>query len=706
MKAKTLIILVAITLLASCLTPVSQASDGSSAANTSASEQTSWLGTAGSIIQNIGGPMTGGSVMYTPDGQKSFNAKITCPNSQKYLEVLIQPAGSGDLGAVYVSHDNNMDGNYDYTLSVPVVVSGVCGNGIITCHPGTWDACIPLIWEVGSNGQLTLANTTWGKLGGCYCINNSCGSNLAYNNVNTILKDLGAGVVAAVQRNDPKRAISAAKISNFSIMYFGQSTGSCQSAVGYSGMSDPTSLYGSKGKSDALMVAKGEAEAEAQSLDPTSYYSLIKASANNTAKNNSCTIKRVINVNPVTTCPTGGSYDSGLKKCWAAPTTHSVSLPYCNQGCSGGSLLVSGNTIYISGCSCSVTIPGATFTGNVYLGADMTQLGLDPEAGLLGPCTGPACGCPANAYGYGSYISPGSAYEAKCGRIDVTGVSVSGYTVSGWSGMAACTSGNYLGTGTPCLGGSAMLYFSIPSTCPTGYTLVYEASSGERCEADATYTDEVTETVDDGCQAYETDSSCQLKTETVDGVQTINNFLPTYLSPFESCKTFTGNLTHSLCRQWWVKNRTYQCEKKDTNWDDLKARTKKIYSTTSGDMTQFGYTDLRYNGASWVTEQTSTSGISTLSFDSSKCEKACKLSKVVADTRAGVIGQAQENQVSATTYQYVYKSCAITGSCQIEAGETLVKDCQCISDFAEAATILATLGAANNDTICSSGVKQ
>jgi len=150
------------------------------------------------------------------------------------------------------------------------------------------------------------------------------------------------------------------------------------------------------------------------------------------------------------TCPTGGTYNSSTGYCEADKSTPTINFNSCYVNCSGGSLIASGNTIYVSGCGCQISVPGATFTGNLYLGCDVTQP-RQPE------------GCSQLGYAYGDYITSG------CSTMTVTGASVSGSVVSGWAGMAACSGGNWLGTGTPCPG-SCMLYFYALPQCPSGYT--------------------------------------------------------------------------------------------------------------------------------------------------------------------------------------------------------------------------------------------
>lgn len=702
------------------------AQDGHGAATQSATQQMNYLGTSGSVVQNVGNPMTGGQMMTTPDGQKSFNAKITCPNSQKYMEVFIQPSGTGDLGTVYVAHDVDYDGNFDYTLSLPFVVSGVCGNGVITCNPGTWNNCIPMKWAIQDDGHVTLQNAAWGELGGCYCINNSCGVSLAWGNTASILRDLGGGVAAAIQRKNPKKVVSAAKIQNFSITYYGQNTGSCTSASGMSGMADPSGTF-AMGKTDGLLVAQKNSEVEAQSLDPTSYYSIIKNSAAlNKPTANSCVVARKVTLNENHNCAYSGSYVGGgicedqggncgtycasLSGCSieqtgvAAQVSGSAINPGWNLSCGEQGLFFGPAFISIQGLTgCTGTELSERFTLPAGETPDLEALGYPGAVGV--ECRVSTSSTTFNGHyvsrNYGTYVCmPPTPEGDSCSQTSLTLCNDRRLT---WTGTYLYGNTTYFYPVWIAGGGGSITYGAPGSsgTISTGYLA--------KCRFPATVWDDVFETVDDKCQAFESDSKCKIQSETVDGVATIQNFVPTFLSPFENCKTYTGVQSHSLCRQWWVKNRTYQCENQNTNWDYVKNRAKVIANSASGDTTQFQYSDVRYNGSTWVSESTSTTGITTQNFNHETCEQACKLRTVVADNRAGAIGQAQQLMASPTHYKYTYKRCSKAGvntGCPIEAGEELVRDCQCINEFAEALTIFAVLGDAGDDVICSSGVRK
>ncbi|MHB8708198.1 MAG: hypothetical protein ACYC9I_04935, partial [Desulfuromonadales bacterium] len=153
---------------------------------------------------NIAQPVTQAATpLTTIDGSASGSGQITAPSSRTFVQVAVQPAATGDLAQVRVFEDLNLDGQYEYSYTVPTLASGVCANGIISCRAGTWLECKPLGWAADADGRVSLVDIPLDDLGGCYCINSSCGSNLIWNNLPLVLKDLGGGVVGAVQQRRP-----------------------------------------------------------------------------------------------------------------------------------------------------------------------------------------------------------------------------------------------------------------------------------------------------------------------------------------------------------------------------------------------------------------------------------------------------------------------------------------------------------------------
>jgi hypothetical protein len=118
------------------------------------------------------------------------------------------------------------------------------------------------------------------------------------------------------------------------------------------------------------------------------------------------------------------------------------------------------------------------------------------------------------------------------------------------------------------------------------------------------------------------------------------------------------------------------------------------------------YQDLRKESGDWVTEDQSVS-LNTPREDYKKPILACKTRKPKRKTDAAFPGQAAQYLADPEGWEFFYKKCD-GSSCPLDAsgGEEIVLDCQEISEFAEAATIMNILEQANKDMICSDGVKK
>src|ERR1700674_368237 len=153
--------------------------DGKTAGTAAAQSALTQFGSRDLANQNISQPMTSPTtLMKTVDGSQSFQANLTAPASAKFLELFIQPAGTGDLQKVMISEDLDTNGAFDYVYTLSRPVSGVCGNGYIACDPATWNHCQYFKWAAGPDGKIADVAASITDLGGCYCINKSCGSNL------------------------------------------------------------------------------------------------------------------------------------------------------------------------------------------------------------------------------------------------------------------------------------------------------------------------------------------------------------------------------------------------------------------------------------------------------------------------------------------------------------------------------------------------
>ncbi len=219
---------------------------------------------------NLGAPLTSSdSPLSTLDGSLAFNGQITAPSSQAFLEMMIQPSGSGDLQLLQASQDLDFDGIPDHSYTFPQVVSGVCANGVISCDSGTWNGCTPYTWQAGPSGQVSLSSAFITDLGGCYCINNSCGSTLVWDNLGLVLKQLGGGAVSAVQAQNPQFMVTEVKVDGPTITFYGQDPSQ--------GVKDPGPVTQSQYYANpSLITGDTEALLLAQATDPTSPYSTVQ----------------------------------------------------------------------------------------------------------------------------------------------------------------------------------------------------------------------------------------------------------------------------------------------------------------------------------------------------------------------------------------------------------------------------------------------
>lgn len=100
------------------------------------------FGSANTINQNALEPLTSDQTkLSTLDGKTHGSGQLTCPASPYFLNVFIHPSTTGDLSKVLIEQDTNFDSKIDYSYSVPVSVSGVCSNGVMSCAPGLWNNC-------------------------------------------------------------------------------------------------------------------------------------------------------------------------------------------------------------------------------------------------------------------------------------------------------------------------------------------------------------------------------------------------------------------------------------------------------------------------------------------------------------------------------------------------------------------------------------
>jgi len=83
-----------------------------------------------------------------------------------------------------------------------------------------------------------------------------------------------------------------------------------------------------------------------------------------------------------------------------------------------------------------------------------------------------------------------------------------------------------------------------------------------------------------------------------------------------------------------------------------------------------------------------------------RCEKACKLRRDTQKTDVAATANSWEYQNSTDSVTYIFRLCP-EGTCQVEPGETIVKNCSCTNEFPEAVSALQAINDAAKDIICS-----
>ena len=303
-----------------------QAQDGTDAGNAVGADIASQLNTGAKLNDRFSAPLTSSeSPLKTfgkPADQVSFDGQITAQSSSSFLEIFVQPGATGDLGTVIVKQDLDFDTTAEYVFHVPVRISGVCANGFISCNAGTWENCSYYNWQTDASLQIGVrAAGGIRELAACYCINNSCGSDLVWSNISHVLKDIGGAVVGAIQDTNPQYTITNVSVDNTLIRYYGQVSSEAGSRQGayFSGSDKPEEYYNPTSSAlpvDDLLIAQSE--------DSESYYYQINeslAAQNSPVEIETCFTRRqivFINDNPhidtSSTCTTIDLTDCNLKQ--------------------------------------------------------------------------------------------------------------------------------------------------------------------------------------------------------------------------------------------------------------------------------------------------------------------------------------------------------------------------------------------------------
>jgi hypothetical protein len=608
-------------------------------------------GDSEAIQKNYISPGLSGQPIATVDGGKIFTPNLACQKTASLLEILVQPGATGDITLARIARDKDLDGNFDQLTILPVPVSGICANGILACQPGSWNDCRSFKWDIDAGGDLALTAVDMPELAGCYCINNSCGSNLVMGNLPSVLKDLGGGAIGALTSNDPRIGVAEARVNGPLIQYVGAQSTACSASSSLpqaAYLSNPTAILG-----DAASAAATNSLFQSLKGSPAGIGKAEQARA--------CTIEREVTLRPL-------GYDDIVS---ASGVIRSVSN--CGEGCRRYRIIGDGN------CSSTPPIFTALFKVHVperLISAQIVQLAADDWVqgringrivGSAGPrpwlTTGlPSGDCRTDGDASRNYTPYDFTEELRAGLTSVSA------RVRGGGG-----------------GG--------PLTTQWGLVDV-EIRLSAACEA--------SERLIDYCAGYGGDAKCRLDSETVDGVKTFQNGVGTGLRPLPQTRQFgVVPCTVPLTRDFFRRERSYRCAI-DTG------------SLPEPDLSR-GAWIIDHSTETLLADRVRTPdggmASSTRPFalpdrgSVPACEAICKTRAPKANADAapdGVVGARQTNPTGFDTFYHV---CKADNVCPAGPGETIVSPCGCLDDFPEAVVMMQSVRLAGADLVCTARMR-
>ena len=596
------------------------------------------------ITSNYLTPGLANQPVSTVDSSLSFTPKLACQESATMLELLVQPGESGDITHLSIAQDKDLNGSFDTNLTVPVPVSGICANGVMSCDPGSWNNCRSYQWDVASSGDLKLAEVELPQLSGCYCINASCGANLVAGNLSSVLKDLGGGVVGALTTADPRIGVAQASIEGPVIRYTGAQTTACTNspqvlATAY--RANPTAI-------------SGDASSASQASSVFTTLAASPAGNGKAEQSRSCTIEREISV-----------------KAWdfediVAASGTITSTSSCGTGCLRFEIRGAGS------CDSSSPVYAVTFTPLVAArirSARIVEMGADDwvQARINGVVVGYAGKRPwtGDALPSGDCrISDDPWYNRN--PIDFTDRLKSGATTVG-ARVRGGGSGNW---------GAITVEIQVETDC------------------------EVSERLVDLCAGYAGDTACRLTQEDVDGVETVRNGVNTGLKPLPQTRLFgTGQCTYQYSRDFFLRTRRYACliDTSGTTQPDLSRAAYIIDHSTEtllADQTR---------GADGSLSQTTRAFTLPDRPTVAACEAVCKTRAPSANSGVGPAGTVAQKQNVPVGWDSFYHVCTSDNVCPLGPGEEIVSNCGCLDDFPEAVVMMQTVRLAGSDLACTAG---
>ncbi|MBL0914770.1 MAG: hypothetical protein IBJ13_04445 [Sphingopyxis sp.] len=601
------------------------------------------------ILENYLTPGLSAAPIATVDGTRRFTPNLACQASASLLEILVQPGSGGDLAHVRIARDRDLDGSLDQVSTLPVPVSGICANGIIACTPGTWERCRTFQWSVGVSGALELDEVDMPALAGCYCINNSCGANLAIGNLATVLKDLGGGAIGALTTHDPRIAVAEARVNGPLIQYVGTQTTACASAPG-------VAQTGYRANPGALV---GDAFAAAASSSLFKSLAASPAGTGRAEEVRACTIRR-----DILTTPT--SFDDIV-----TASGQLAGVTSCGTDCRRYRIGGDGN--------CNAVPPIYTATFSVARPARVVSariVRLDANDWLQARVNGGVVGYAGRRPWLGDALPPGDCNVDE-EPINASPIDVTEQFRSGRAAVGARVRG-----GGDNRWGWIDLEVRVDTSCERIEQLV------------------------DLCSGISVNPRCRLTEEEVDGVFTFRGGVGTGLRPLPQTRPFgTGACLITLTRDFFVRSRRYNCVV-DTGAMPEPDLSRGAYIIDRSTETMLADRVRTADGGAAA----STRPFALPDRGSvPACEAICKTRAPKPNSDAAPDGVVGARQVSPTGWDHFYHACTLDGAgasvCPAGPGEDIVSPCGCLDDFPEAVVMMQAVRLAGADLACTASAR-
>jgi hypothetical protein len=614
-------------------------------------------GSKSNLQQNLQSPMFGQGEMKTVDGSKSFNAQLQCPSTEEFLTVSVLPSSTGDI-RILVRQDTDFDGKFDYSIdsnsygfktadgSPAGLISGVCANGVIVCKPGTWDSCTFWRWTT-NDGKLAFEELPDIKagLGGCYCINSSCG-NIVWSAMDNILSSLGGGAVGAINESNTRVVISRSDldVQNLTVSYYGQDSKNCKVI---NGEAEDVEKYYSTG-----LIPADEYKVKQESDSNSPYYSLINSPAVKNVSVYTCEVKN-LPPDPITT---------------KLVTDRGYNLP---ETCIG--LEAEGNGIFKCYLPANVSIGCGVGFSYKFAGSFGTSWNIPDDPGI--------------EIKIGSEI----VRQIKINSGDITpssgsyeGISEEPQQVSAeyWN-IDACN-------GQP----TATFYVKVKEVPQLQIISSNTCNPSDKCKLrDRQICDWKGENCVYVIRNF-TETSINLLPQCYTTTSSELGQSWKICADGNSIAAIGPDGTSYLLKEgenswFWIKE-TYECEE-DNQYDFDPKRTQTILESASPDTGDYH----------------DTLGEGHIPLDNLKTEhEDCPIACIVKIPKNAGTVYSDETTKNTTTYQREVRTCEKDENgnyhCPISAGEEIEQDCGCVDGFGLAATTLQAIHEASKDIICSS----